>query len=412
MIFATEPLWTVPIAIFTLYAPLYMRALGLSALDIGVVNSIYLGCTVVGAALGGTLADRWGRKRTLMIFDALVWLVMPVLWATARSFWYFAAASALSGLGFLVLPAWECLYIEDVKPERRAAVYGVFQFIFFGSGLLAPLGGYMVDRYSLVPAMRGIYLFTLASVSAGLLIRLFLVQETSVGRRMLLNPPATESLMARHRRSLAILTRNRDLGLLTLMLGLVQFSWGLWTPFAPQYFTDEDGLGIGVRTISFVPAVFSGVMAVVSLAVVARARHERYRRAMVVGGLASALGVMALMVSPGGNVTLLLLFTSIWALGVAMVGPIRQTAWANLAGDGDRAALLSTAAALSFAFAAPAGVLGGWLYTVNPRGPFLLLFLVQLAVVGLAACVSKNGRSHKRDALKNSEARIAVQSML
>lgn len=396
IIFITQPLWTIPAAVFTLYASLYMRALGLSAVQIGWANSILVAFTVVGAGLGGILADRWGRKRTLMVVDSVVWFSFPLLSAVAQNFWYFAAVSVICGLGLLVLPAWECLYIEDEEPDRRARRYAILQFVLLCSGVVAPVGGYLVQTYSIVPAMRGIYVFTILSVSTGLLIRLFLVRETSVGERLhQAGRAASESLVAQHRRALSFLARHRDLGVLSSMQALVQFSWSLWTPFAPQYFTDDAGLGIDVRTISFVPVVSSAVMGIVLLWVIPRVSYRSHRKVMIAGAGASAVGVLSLTVSPGNSVALLLAFSSVWALGIAMFGPIRQTAWANLAPDAARASLLSTTATLSYAFAAPAGALGGWLYTLNTRAPFALLFLVYLALAGFGVRLSREGNERK-----------------
>ena len=94
----TEPMWGIP---NTLYVPLvakYMEALGLSALQIGVVLTANLLSQMVAAFMSGAVTDRLGRRRTTMLVDFIAWSLPCLLWMAAQGFAWFLAAALLNGL--------------------------------------------------------------------------------------------------------------------------------------------------------------------------------------------------------------------------------------------------------------------------------------------------------------------------
>ena len=74
------------------------RTLGLSASQIGLSNSAYLGGQVLGALVFGHLTDRWGRKRLFLVTLAL-YLAATALSGLAPNFVVFALFRACAGAG-------------------------------------------------------------------------------------------------------------------------------------------------------------------------------------------------------------------------------------------------------------------------------------------------------------------------
>ena len=54
------------------YLPLYMLALGVTKMQIGVLSSVLIGAKLLSTLVGGYLADRMGRKRVLVIVERLL----------------------------------------------------------------------------------------------------------------------------------------------------------------------------------------------------------------------------------------------------------------------------------------------------------------------------------------------------
>ena len=71
----TEPLWGIPYNLYVPFASVYMAALGLSAVEIGTVSTVFFASQMVWALLSGPLTDKLGRRLCTVIFDVLSWSV-------------------------------------------------------------------------------------------------------------------------------------------------------------------------------------------------------------------------------------------------------------------------------------------------------------------------------------------------
>ncbi len=91
VIVLTEGLSAIPFQWQQLYMPLYMLALGVGEIEIGFLASVLFIMRFVGTLLGGYAADRFGRKRVLVVFDIMSWSIPMLLFAVAQNPWYFLA---------------------------------------------------------------------------------------------------------------------------------------------------------------------------------------------------------------------------------------------------------------------------------------------------------------------------------
>jgi EmrB/QacA subfamily drug resistance transporter len=98
--------------------------------------------------LGGRIADRWGRRRTLLTGLAGFGLA-PVLGGAAQNEATLYAARALQGLfGALLLPAaLSLLAVTFTEPRERAKAFGVYGAIAGGGGAIGLLAGGFLTEY-------------------------------------------------------------------------------------------------------------------------------------------------------------------------------------------------------------------------------------------------------------------------
>jgi len=150
----TEGIAAISFQWYGTYISLYMLALGVSAVQVGLLQSVLIFTKLISTLLGGYAADRFGRKRVLVVFDILCWGVPMFLYAIARNPWYFLVGRFINGFVYIVMPSFECLFVEDVPRENRAAVYGMLQFLMAAASLFAPAAGWLVARQGIVPAGR------------------------------------------------------------------------------------------------------------------------------------------------------------------------------------------------------------------------------------------------------------------
>lgn len=158
------------------YLPTYMNQKGASLLIGGLTLSILELAGVAGALSTGTLSDRLGRRRILMIttlcsslflllfLNVDGWIIVPVL----------------LGLGFSALSAAPVMLaiVQDYLPENRAVGNGLFMAIAFLMQTLAVLVmGIIGDNYGLEKA----YLFSALVALLGIPIIFTLPKRDKAG---------------------------------------------------------------------------------------------------------------------------------------------------------------------------------------------------------------------------------------
>lgn len=144
-----------------------MIELGLDDLQIGSIASIGLIVQVALALLGGAITDRLGRKLTTFIFDILSLSVPAVIWAVARDYRYFLAAAIFNGMWRITSTSWTCLMVEDTNPNHLVHFFSWIYIAGLVSAFFAPIAGLFVNRFGLVLAVRGLYLFAAVMIILG-----------------------------------------------------------------------------------------------------------------------------------------------------------------------------------------------------------------------------------------------------
>src|SRR5437773_4341865 len=115
------------VQIYSFVIPALITVWGITRAQAGVLGSAALLMSAIGGWLGGYLADRIGRVRTLQI--AILWFaVFSFLSGLAQNFEQLFAARALLGLGFGgEWAAGAVLLGETVRPEHRGKALGTMQ---------------------------------------------------------------------------------------------------------------------------------------------------------------------------------------------------------------------------------------------------------------------------------------------
>jgi DHA1 family tetracycline resistance protein-like MFS transporter len=178
----TEPLWGIPYNLYAPYVSIYMLALGLSDRQIGLIISISWGFQVLLALVSGVITDKLGRRRTTLIFDIVSWGVPTIISALAQNFWYFLIAGAINSLWRIAHNSWSCLLVEDTEPHQ---LVDIFTWIYIANilvGFVAPLAGLFIAAFSLVPTMRGLYIFAAVMFTGKAIVTYRLTEETRQGK--------------------------------------------------------------------------------------------------------------------------------------------------------------------------------------------------------------------------------------
>ncbi len=133
---------------FTLYV---RQRFDVPMTTIGVAMAVMAGLGLVSGALGGALADRFGRK-TLMVGGLTLAALSSFTMGLVDSLTAFFAVAIFINLVFpLSRPASEAMVADLVEPEKRARAYGLMRIAFnLGVAIGPAVGGLLAERSYLI----------------------------------------------------------------------------------------------------------------------------------------------------------------------------------------------------------------------------------------------------------------------
>ncbi|SHN26583.1 DHA2 family efflux MFS transporter permease subunit [Cryptosporangium aurantiacum] len=164
--------------------PAIGRDLGAAVVGVQWVLTGYLLAVTALLLLSGALADRFGRRRILVI-GLLVMLAASILCAVAPSVGALIAARVLQGAGSaLVVPTSLALLNGALRVPDRARGIGVWAAISTVGTTLGPYaGGWLIDHAS----WRTVFLVNVPLIAAGLVVLRFVPENPSARRPLSLD---------------------------------------------------------------------------------------------------------------------------------------------------------------------------------------------------------------------------------
>jgi MFS family permease len=212
--------------------------------------------------ISGQLADKWGRKRVLVL-GWLVGLPVPFMIMWAPSWEWVIAANALLGINQGL--AWSMtviMKIDLVGPKSRGLAVGLNEFAgYLAVGVTAYLTGYLASEYGLRPVP--IYLGVAYAV-LGAALSILLVRDTREHVRLETAAHARQASPISFR-EIFVLTSFRDRNLFAAsQAGLVNnlndgMSWGIF----PLFFVS---FGLAVDRIGILKAVYPATWGILQVA--------------------------------------------------------------------------------------------------------------------------------------------------
>lgn len=119
--------------------PLVIPHFAMPASSVGMVAAMLMGGTVIGALLGGHLADRWGRK-PIMIADMILLIIAASLAAFAPNATILTQAELLLGIGVGMDFPVASSYLAEFMPQGRRGRMMAASIAIQSVGMLAGAG--------------------------------------------------------------------------------------------------------------------------------------------------------------------------------------------------------------------------------------------------------------------------------
>lgn len=386
----TEPLWGIPHSLYAPFASVYMLALGIGDVQIGLVVSMTLLMRALTAMISGAVTDKLGRRRATIIFDIISWSLPCLLWAFAQNIWWFYAAAILNGFWQITENSWTCLLVEDADKSRMVSIYSWIYVAGQLSVFFAPLSGLLVGGLGIIPAMRILYGFSFVSMTAKFLILYRHCTETEVGRVRLAQTRGKSifSVLGEYRALIPRFFRSGNMRLAMALSVLLTATGTIMDSFFGVYVTQS--LYVQDHMLAYFPIIRSAIMLLFLFQVQPRLERFGFRAPMLVGlGLymASHLLLILLPMAGGAFGAGLLIptaYTLLQACAHGLVMPRKDSIVALCLDPQERARMTSIMTVVVLGINIPFGGIAGLLSDINRSLPFALntaLFAACFAVV-------------------------------
>ena len=390
------PLWSIPYNMVNPYTSLYMMEKGISATQIGLINSLGFILKTVFAIFAGYIINRFGRRFTLGILDFIGWAVPMLLFFLASEYWLFMAASLINCITVINGIAGQCFFVEDVSHEQRIHVFNYTSIVGSLCTLFTPLSGLFIKKAGFLPAMRAMFFFSFISMGMLAFCKLLFLRETSVGIKMKrMKREKNNNLFKDCVKTLSYILSNKILLVLLSVDLLINFAAIINNLYYFPYLTKH--LGLSESSISFLPALTTFINMIIYFNVIAYIKNMI--RAIILGMVIYSMGTFALIAAFFFNINTymwmaVIACTVFWAVGNSIVSIILRTMIANAIQDEIRTDVLGIFNMISTMCMFPIGYFGGWLYELSGAYPVYFVFFTYL--LGLLSFLLFYGRNGKR----------------
>ena len=381
----TEPLWGLPVNLYMPLSAKYMEALGLDALQIGLVATVYLISQMFFSLISGLVTDKLGRRWTVTIFDTVAWVIPFLLWMNAQGFAWFLAAAALNGVMRITDNAWSLLMVEDAPRDKLVYIYSLSTIAGLLSGFAAPITSLFVGEHNLVPTMRWLYLFAVVSMITKIILLHFNSRETALGvqrKAELAGKPITHAMKGSVK-VLRLLFQNTSLLLVLGIMSCVMVIRSSTQNFWPLLVTSKLGLSEGSLPLL---AALKSVVQLIAFFVIAPRLRPRYFHKPMTLALTIIIGLHLMwFVLPRQAAPLVYLGVMAEALEMSILIPLFSSLQMLLLDQTERSRMFGFSLALCLLATAPFGALNGLLGRVDAAWPMLL----SATLGGLALALAK-----------------------
>lgn len=373
--------WSLGGSIASPYQSVFFHTVGATPIFIGFLMAVSSALTALAQLVGGYVADRWGRKKVIVVFSfvsaASAWvyifidryqlLILPVM---------LASVAGIYG------PAFSALLSESMRPELRAKGVASFTLVSSLPSVFCPyIGGFLMTRFGTLPGLRIAYFVSGLLGVIGVSYRAVRLEETYAGngvtregrlRDIILDTvnsyvEAAKQMSSGARRLLAYS--------LTASAGS-----GMTASYASLYVIET--LQVQAQFYGLLTNMAGIVNIIFLFASTALVKRAGLRKTAIYASLSVPVGQFIFVRSKGMND--LATWTVLGAAGSAFLGPSIAALQADLTPKEARGRLMALFSFFPLVLAIPAQILGGYLYeNVNPLAPFL----ASLPIFVLAAAI-------------------------
>lgn len=295
--------------------------------------------------------------------------------------------------------------VEDAEERHLVHIWTWIMIFAVCSAFFAPLGGWIVQRYGLIPAVRALYVFGFIMLTAKFVILYVYSHETARGVQRM-NETRHRSLMSLLREYRGVFNHLLHSKPILAALSLMVIT-NIYTTVSGNFwgvlFTGK--LGFSNSQISTYVAIRSIVMTISFFLIGPRLTNlRRFRLPLWAGFSAFLISQLLLVVMPPHAVVLLVVSVLLEAVASALVSPMTESLLALSMESDERARVSAMVYVALIILISPFGWIAGQLSAMNRSLPFALntiLFAIGLVLVWF---IGRPGFLHAAAQTTNPEA--------
>jgi len=399
VITGTQTLWLFTVFLWMPYRSLFILELGATKELLGMILMIETFGEVIIQLPGGLLADRYGRKRIIVLGTAIR-VASCLVYLLSTNWVHTAPALLLASAGMLEQPAKTALIAESLPVERRSAGFAAYRTVTWMPMIVTNLlGGVFMDYFGVLRGFRLCMMVALAVSVVSTVLRWRMLEE-SFDPEEQKEPSAVAFEWRSIRESLG--TVSREIWVLTIVAALSTFAMRIVSSFMVVYAVEE----VGLTNTQW--GLIGTVTSIVTMALI-----------LPGGMLADRVGrkpciIASRILSPLSRIGFTF-SSNFWHIGVARSlrslaqgfgglvwgpagGPVWQALVADLTTQENRGRVMGLMGSIAGIVGTPASWVGGYMYdNVSPKLPFQASFIIDIlgTIIFVLFLKETGGASHK-----------------
>jgi Na+/melibiose symporter-like transporter len=281
--------------------------------------------------------------------------------------------------------AWTCLMVEDAEERHLVHIWTWIMIFAVSSAFFAPLGGWFVNRFGLIPAVRALFVFGFIMLTAKFIVLYVYSHETARGVQRMeeTRHRSLFSLLREYGSVFRQLLQSRvilaALSLMVITNIFTTVSGSFWSVL----FTSK--LGFTNSEISTYVALRSIVMTLSFFLLGPRLTNlHRFRLPLWIGFIAFFMSQLLLVVMPPRAIVLMITSVVLEAIAAALVSPMTESLLALSMETKERARVSAMVYVALIVLISPFGWIAGQLSAIDRSLPFalnMLLFAIGIVLV-------------------------------
>ncbi|MBO3801081.1 MAG: MFS transporter [Thermoproteota archaeon] len=388
----TEIFWSLPMSWIYFYRPIFLRNLGFTNIEISLVFSTLSFYNVILPFFGSILANKLGKKKAFMLCDSFGWTLALINWIISKSFIHVMIAISFEGFVWTTASVWETLLVEDTKPEFRTSVYSFVSLMYTIGSLTTPIAGMVIGMFGIDFGNRILLSVALFSLVTMFILRWTLLHED---KEHLNNERENKvhSNFKEYEKAIQTILYSKPLLIILVTSVLGSFYYIATSDYLPLFLIDEKGLNLTASLASIIPLFSSLVTLLLLLFYVPNLRNkEQHLLALTLGYISSVVSYLVLVVFARSSLVTALLFSVLNGFYSSVSFSVVRTFLNNEideVGSYTRISILSIVAISTNVANVFTPMLLGFLYSLNPKYPFILVVAAMLINLFLMKSLKK-----------------------